>query len=222
VFLIIRDKLGSFGLQRRQQFCEEIQFNEILENSDDKTKPKVLKNDIKQKFNHKKVSSNKILPKAIIDNNCTSFPKINETVIKNNPKIINFTEKSSPSSKPTSPKSNKNKRKNYLEIQQPVEFLNELEKDYFYSLLGLVNQQNKKQDRDFYIFSVEYLLESLFKSGKPILKNLGLNNQLKNIFLSAASLENLQKALILYNNCIMNKIIIDKTNYEKFVELSLK
>jgi hypothetical protein len=101
------------------------------------------------------------------------------------------------------------------------EYLNETEKDYFYSLMGLVNQ-NFQKERDHFIFSIEYLLEIKCKSEKPRFKNLAINSQVKKLAEKATNLEDLQNILSIYNAAIQNKIIISEETYEELVNITLK
>jgi hypothetical protein len=114
----------------------------------------------------------------------------------------------------------KNKLKGFtLELN---DYLAEWEKDSLYSLLGLVNANNIKKDREFYIYSVEFLSEMKIKSERAYLKNLGINNQIKNQAESAKSLEDYQKILDLIISSIKNKLVIYHENYEKLILLSLE
>jgi hypothetical protein len=102
------------------------------------------------------------------------------------------------------------------------DYLTELEKKDFYSLLGLVNSQNIKTDREFYIYSVELLIDSRFKAGKACLKHLNINNQIKSQLGSVTSLEDLQKVLDVYNNSIVNKFVITQETFEGLIDACLK
>jgi hypothetical protein len=120
------------------------------------------------------------------------------------------------------PRALQNKKKLKEVMVKLDDYLAEWEKDYFYSLLGFVNHHNVKTDRDFYIFSVELLVETKFKSEKGKFKNLAINNQLKRELDSVITLEHLQNVLTVYNKCVINKIIILQDTYEKLANVCLK
>lgn len=101
-------------------------------------------------------------------------------------------------------------------------FLNENEKDDLYALMGLVTNHYEKE-RDYSIYSVEYLFESKFKTKSKIPEfDKNLNDELIEKSEKATNLKDLQDILNLYHKSIKNSSIIKHKTLINLVEVSLR